>query len=552
MRGVALAHARKRASVRARQRAASAFWFGSNAYEGARGDLRETAGWTPSLGSADQDSLGDLPALRARTRDLERNTPLATGAILTRLDNVVGAGLTPTPQIDREFLGMSEDEALEWEQQAQRIVNMVTASSSFDVAGRLNFAQMQRLALRSVLSGGDAFALRRWRPRPGDVLALKIQLLEADRCSNPVGHWNSPRLRDGVVLDQYGAATGYWIANRHPSEPSYAAELLQHEFVPTIGRVTGQPQILHILEQIRLNQTRGVPYLAPVILPLKQIGRFTDAHLAAAVLSSFFSVLLEDSEVADFNSGRSLQDLEGGKPVPKMSENDVTLGRGTIIELPKGKKAAFANPNHPNAQFDPFVSAIAQYTGVALGIPAEVLLKRFNSNYSASRAALQEAWRAFEQQQYWLVASFCQPVYNWIISEAVLRGLLIAPGFHENAMVRNAYLGAMWDGPVVTQLDPLKEVNAAARRIDAGLSSRAIEAPQLTGQSWERVHKQLVRERSWRVRDGLAPQEIITSGLGSMILADDNETPAADDASADTTTPPNAPAPSAQEEDDAA
>jgi lambda family phage portal protein len=521
VRAVALAKARKRASVRARQRSAEAFFFGGGAYEGARSDLRETTGWQPGLGSADQDSLGDLPALRARTRDLERNTPLATGAILTRLDNVVGTGLMPTAQIDRDYLGLSEDEALAWEQQAQRVFETVALSPSFDVAGRLPFPGMQRMALRSVLSGGDAFGLRRWCPRPGDVLALKIQLLEADRCANPTGKWNGPNLRDGVQLDRYGAATGYWFTNRHPHE-HFGAETLQHEFVPAIGKVTGQPQVLHILEQMRLNQTRGIPYLAPVILPLKQIGRFTDSHLAAAVLSSFFSVLLEDAELSSLG-GPGIGDLEGGAPIQKMADSDVTLGRGTIIELPKGKKASFANPATPNAQFDPFVSAIAQYTGVALGIPAEVLLKRFNSNYSASRAALQEAWRAFEQQQYWLVSSFCQPIYNWVIAEAVLRGLLIAPGFFENPMVRRAYCGAMWDGPVVTQLDPLKEVNAAIRKIEHGLSTRATESPTMSGQSWEKNHKQLVRETAWRKRDGLTADT--SPATQAQVEEDEDEQP---------------------------
>ncbi|MCA2991045.1 phage portal protein, partial [Gemmatimonas sp.] len=201
----------------ARRPKARAF-YGRGGYEGARTDLRELMAWLPGLGSADQDTLGDLPALRARTRDLERNAPLATGALLTRLDNVVGGGLMPTPQIDREYLGLSEEEAATWQRDAMRIVRAVAFTKRFDVAGRNSFGQMQRLALRSVLSGGDAFALRRYVPRPGDVLALKIQLLEADRVGNPPGQMNGPQLRDGVQLDQFGAAVGYYIASHHPSE----------------------------------------------------------------------------------------------------------------------------------------------------------------------------------------------------------------------------------------------------------------------------------------------------------------------------------------------
>ncbi|WP_396216326.1 phage portal protein [Gemmatimonas sp.] len=498
-------------------------FFGRGGYEGARTDVRELMAWLPGLGSPDQDILGDLPALRARTRDLERNAPLATGALLTRLDNVVGGGLLPTPQIDRDYLGLTEQEASAWQRDAMRIVKAVAYSKRFDVAGRNSFPQMQRLALRSVLSGGDAFALRRYVPRAGDVLALKIQLLEADRVGNPTGHMNTPTLRDGIVLDQYGAATGFYIASHHPSEAGFGQGFPKYDFVPAYGSRSGLPMVLHIIEQQRVNQTRGVPYLAPVIRQLKQLDRFTDSELAAAVIASFFTVFIK--RTGSVEDGKSLADLEDADTLPIGAGDNVKLGQGAVVELPAGDDISIANPGRPNAQFDPFVSSISTFMGVALGIPRELLLKQFNSSYSASRAALQEAWRAFDAQQDWLVETFCQPIYEWIIWEAVQRGLLVAPGFLEDPMTRMAYLGAMWAGPTVTQLDPLKEVNAAILRVDAGFSTRALEAPQLTGQSWEAVHEQLVREKNRRVADGLAPTEIITAGRGATVPTDDNETP---------------------------
>lgn len=488
-------------SARAGGRVARAAFGRSGGYEGARTDVRELMAWLPQLGSADQDSLADIPALRARTRDLERNAPLAGGAMLTRVDNVVGSGLMPTPQIDAEYLGLSTDEASAWQRQASRIVTAVAMRKAFDAAGRLSFPQMQRMALRSVMSGGDAFAVRRWIPRAGDILACKVQLLEADRVGNPLGRINSPTLRDGVALDAFGATEGYWVASHHPSEAGFGQGFPTYDFLPALGPSSGQPLVLHIMEQHRVSQTRGVPYLAPVIRQLKQLDRFMDSELAAAVIASFFTVFIEGIDGTE--GGKSLADFDEPDTADLLVGDNAKLGQGAVVELPVGKKISVANPGRPNAQFQPFIDAAASYIGVSLGIPKELLLKQFNSSYSASRAALQEAWRAFEASQDWLVESFCQPVYEWIITEAVQRGLLVAPGYLENPMIRAAYLGALWAGPTVTQLDPLKEVNAAVARIDAGLSTRALEAQQLTGQNWERVHEQLVREKTVRERDGL-------------------------------------------------
>lgn len=497
------------------------------AYEGARGDLRELMGWLPMLGSADQDSLGDIPALRARSSDLERNAPIAGGAIVTRLDNVVGSGLMPTPQIDRLFLGLSEDEASAWHRDARRIFQATAMTTRFDVANRNNFAQMQRLALRTTLSRGDAFAIRRWRPMPGDVLALKVQLLEADRVANPRGEMNRTRLRDGVVLDEYGMALGYWVAKEHPNEFGWGTPQTHYDYVPAIGGKSGQPMVLHIMEQLRVGQTRGVPYLAPVIRQLKQLDRFSDAELAAAVIAAFFTVFIKHADAIP-EDGPSLKSLAGEEdllPDPNAAGDNVTLGHGAVVELPRGRDITIANPNRPNAQFDPFVTAVCSQIGVGLGIPRELLLKQFNSSYSASRAALLEAWRSFEAQQDWLVATFCQPVYEWIITEAVHRGLLQAPGFAEDPLIRRAYLAAVWAGPTVTQLDPLKEVEAAKRRVDEGFSSRALEAQQLTGQDFDLLHEQRVREEKKRSADGLTTAASGAPMTSVAIAADERETP---------------------------
>lgn len=58
-----------------------------------------------------------------------------------------------------------------------------------------------------------------------------------------------------------------------------------------------------------------------------------------------------------------------------------------------------------------------------------MLIKEFNSSYSASRGALLEAWEAFKMRRKWFVDDFCQPVYEMFLAEAVALGRINAPGF---------------------------------------------------------------------------------------------------------------------------
>jgi capsid protein len=100
----------KRMRARATQAiAGSLFSSGLGGYRGARTDLRTTGGWFTGSGNADAASLGDLPTLRDRSRDLLRNSPLSVGAIGTVVQSVVGTGLALQAKLDTRCLGWTPE-----------------------------------------------------------------------------------------------------------------------------------------------------------------------------------------------------------------------------------------------------------------------------------------------------------------------------------------------------------------------------------------------------------------------------------------------------------
>lgn len=122
---------------------------------------------------------------------------------------------------------------------------------------------------------------------------------------------------------------------------------------------------------------------------------------------------------------------DGGPLADNISDddNEYEMGPGTVTHLAPGEKVNFGNPNIPTAGFETFVKTLCKLVGAALELPYDVLIKEFNSSYSASRGALLEAWEAFKMRRKWFVDDFCQPVYEMFLAEAVALGRINAPGF---------------------------------------------------------------------------------------------------------------------------
>ena len=121
-------------------------------------------------------------------------------------------------------------------------------------------------------------------------------------------------------------------------------------------------------------------------------------------------------------------------------------------------------------------------------------MKAFNASYSASRAALLEAWKAFKMRREWFVGDFCKPVYEVWLTEAVALGRIQAPGFFSDPVIREAWLGSEWIGPSQGQLDPTKEIDAEIKAVEHGFSTHEQSTIKLNGGSWDANMRQIADE----------------------------------------------------------
>lgn len=472
-------------------------------------------GWKARSESPQHDIDINLNTLRQRSRSLYMSAPLATSAIKSTRTNVVGAGLMLKPVIDFKYLGISSEEANGIKQQIIREWKIWAESKFCDNCRQNNFYELQQIAFLSWLLNGDALALIRYDKKvyPYQPYQLRLKLIESDKLCTPNSisedyfgidiqdKQSGNRIVNGVEIDKNGMVVAYHICNKYLSDYSNASR--EWTRVEAYGKNTGNQNIIHVFDAERCEQYRGVPFLAPVIESLKQLTRYQEAEIMAAVINGLFSVFIKTEDGGDNVDFDGIDEEENRN---SDDDNEINLAPGVINYLKEGESIEIADAKRPNNNFDAFVSSMAKYVGAALEIPYEILMKSFTASYSASRGALLEAWKSYRMRRTWFANDFNKPIYEIWLCEAVSKGRVNCPGFFNDPIIRKAYSGSEWIGPSPGQLDPVKEAQAAEYRIKNGFSTRETEAAEINGSNFDNNAEQLQIENK-KLNDAQVKEE---------------------------------------------
>jgi len=446
--------------------------------------------------SAKSDIEENRKTLRERTRDLAMNAPIGTAAVNVTRTNVVGAGLVPKPKIDYEFLGISQEEAMTLQQKIKKEFDLWASGTFCDANDQHSFYELQQIAFADWLKNGEEFALIQYEDEQEYMpYQLRIKLIEADRVCSP-GSMNAEYfgyditkkdgnvIMNGLELDQKGKVVAYWISSTFPGEHSNTKRQTWTR-VAKRGNKTGNQNILHVFNAERAEQYRGVPFLAPVIHIIKQMTRYTEAEVMAAVVNSMFALFVTTETGNDMGGFGGVDEEDDMTPASRDDDDHIKLGTGTVSFLKDGESIQAVESAHPGGNYGNFIESMAMQVGAALEIAPEVLLKKFNASFSASKGAINETWKSFTMRRKWFVNDFCQQIYDMWFSEAVAKGRISAPGYFLDPMIAKAYTKATWNGTAQGYLNPVAEVNAAVTRIQNGLSTHEDECAAMNGSDFE-------------------------------------------------------------------
>jgi len=498
-----------------RGRARQALALLDSSYKGASRNTRALATWYASSGSANTDlAPGTRKTLMHRSRDAYRNCPLGRAAVLRPTANVIGTGLKFHSNVDYKTLGITAEQGKEYSQQIEREFNYYASTpDECDFDRQHDFYQLQYHAFFSSLLSGDSITLTPMIRRPGCLYNLKFQVIEADRLDSPQGD-NVPheKIKDGVELDKNGVPVAVWIRETHPGEylSSYEKRY-SWKRKPIFGSRTGRRRVMHLFKQERPGQVRGEPFLAPILNDLKQWDRYSDSEMMSAVISSYFTTFVTspDPNAIDGLNLMAQEPDDGHDAVEPYasSAEEIRMGPGAVCGLQPGEEVKFANPSRPNAQYEPFLSVKAKEMGAATGVPFEDLMLYFTSSYSAARGALLKGWQFTKERRKLTDTKWCRPGFLLWLDEAVAIGRLKLPSYGD-PVKRRAYAKGLFVGDARGAIDEVKEIDAAMKRIELGVSNRHIETANLMGLDWEDVDDVLAMEEA-RLQERKPKQPIL-------------------------------------------
>lgn len=439
--GLALKRARARVALEHTKRAAQRF-----RYEGARGG-RRTEGWYAGSADANVELMGALVWLRNRSRDLIRNNPYATKAVEELVGNTVGTGIEPQANTGSEDLDRIIDS--EWPYFAE----------ACDTPQRMDFYAMQALVVRTMAESGESII--RFRPRLPEQnlrIPLQLQVLESDFLDHArtMGTVNGHILQ-GVEFDLFGRRVAYWLYTYHPG-----GVLILNPRGGIVSQPVPADQILHIYRMLRPGQVRGVPWLSPVMMALRDLDDYADAERVRKKIEACLAGIVTQAE----------NDPTLGQTSPDPRNSDRLLEEfspGMIGYLKHGEDIKFLQPSAIGG-YREYKTTELQAISSGTGVPYEMLASDMSLvNYSSYRAG-QLGFRNTIEGYRWLtlIPMFCQPVRRRFIDMLVLLGKIPERALTDPAI---KLYGTTWTAPRWESVDPLKDAKAELTKIRTGTTN---------------------------------------------------------------------------------
>lgn len=399
-------------------------------YDGAsRG--RRLKNWKAPATDADAASLPGRARLRQLSRDMVRNSPFAARAKAVVTNNVVGSGIMPSIVHPNKRI----------KEQAEKRILGHLKSKSLDKYGEHDLFSQQAIVQNSVFESGEVLVLHHARPAHHRLdLPFQIEVVEIDRLNPTVtSGQGGNEVIDGIEYDDEGRVVAFHVYEQHPGSASRKVSLKSNRWPAD--------KVLHIKRLDRPEQTRGVPWLAPVMVTLGELRDYQEAQILKQKISALLVGVVKTTD------GKSLSEAQKSAGIGSMAP-------GAFAYLDEGQDIEFSDPPRVD-DYDTVIRLGLLAIAMGLGITYESLAGDLSrTNFASSKVGRIEmdanvaAW-----QTYVLIGQFCAGVARW-----ALEAYRLTPGAKPGVSID-------WTAPKRPMIDPAKELKPIVEKIDKGISS---------------------------------------------------------------------------------
>lgn len=478
-------------------------------------DMRYTSPWVPITyktfnGEKNAGELGapvnlipDYRSLRIRAHEVNLTSDIIKIITGRFFAFVLGTGLKMQAQPNTTVLQLekaigAKENLRDFIKNSEGYWKVYAESTVPDVAGKQNLHGLALDFLSSEFIGGDNLTVLRL----DDNLDIKVQVIDGQHVQTPMMdaaltdqlQASGNIILHGIEFDKDGRQVAFYVLKM-----ATILKDTKYERIEAIGKDSGcEMAWISYGKKQRIDHKRGIPAYTSVIETVKKLNRYTEASVSKAEENAKVAWFIhhgkssdgEDPMVGNIKRSIGAQAQDTGFEMADATARYITSTENkTVYNMPVDSELkALSNPGEIN--YEVFWKAIFVQICAAVDIPPEVALQQYNSNYSASRAAINAWGHIVDIYRKKLADDFYQKVYNLWLYVHILKNKVQAPGYlkaldSKNAYVTNSYSAARWRGVNMPHIDPLKEAKAIREMLG---DMRAGIAPLI---SYEQATEQL-------------------------------------------------------------
>ncbi len=408
-------------------------------YDAASGD-RINAGWRVVNQSAELTDRPGRDIVRARSRDLERNSDIAQAVLHAYRRNVVGRGYT--------LRALTGDDKLDT--RLEKAWKRWTLAENCDITGEQGFNEILRMMVdRKKVDGGILVLFRYTR---GGLVPFKLQCLEVDELdsSQSAPQYRGNKVVGGIEYDRYRKPVGYWF--RQYDLEGYQA--MAPMFVPA-------KDVFFYKSKRRPTQLREMSDLAPTVTRIRDVNEFITAVSIKERLSAILAIFIKKLFPSGGNIGRASPPGGAGKT----DYSSLHVHPGMVVELNQGDEAQVIDPKNTATDAAGFLKTQQGLISAGQGLSYEAVSRDMSkSTYSSARQNAIED-EATYTEEIELLETFMSEVYEAFVISGVLSGLFSISDFWQR---KETYLAHSWIKAPKRWIDPVKEANADKTALQSG------------------------------------------------------------------------------------